>query len=477
MVNLEKTHMKNSLAIFILRGSIGLVFILFGIDKLMNPSHWVVFIPTDFVHDFKMDMHIVLKLQGLVELITGIHLLAGFKARWAAGVAAIILLLIIFFLGWDPVTIRDTGLLGACAALMIVGAGDWSVDARLGNGKFLFYALWMLGTVILVAAGWRLSQDVKKAPTQFAETIEDDDSSFIDEPIQPIPLTAKEDPKKAELGRKLFIEPKLSRDNTISCSSCHLLDKAGVDNRRKSIGVDGKIGDVNAPTVFNSAFNFKQFWDGRSDSLEDQINGPTHNHLEMDSNWNEIITKLKADPQYTSAFAVIYADGVTDSNIRDAIAAFERTLITPNSRFDRFLLGDPSVLTPLEKQGYVLFKERGCIVCHQGTNAGSNMFQSFGKFGNYFEDRGDIVKADYGRMNVTGKTADRYKFKVPTLRNIESTAPYFHDGSVTTLENAVEIMAKYQLGVHLDPEEIKAIVAFLKTLTGEYEGKSLGGNP
>jgi cytochrome c peroxidase len=324
---------------------------------------------------------------------------------------------------------------------------------------------------------WRLSHDVKKIPIQSIETAEIQEKSFIDEPIQPIPLTVKEDPKKVELGKKLFNEPKLSRDNTISCATCHLLDKAGVDNRRRSIGIDGKIGEVNTPTVFNSASNFKQFWDGRSDSLEDQINGPTHNHLEMDSNWNEIITKLRADPQYASAFTVIYPDGVTDVNIRDAIATFERTLITPNSRFDKFLMGDPDALTPFEKNGYILFKERGCVVCHQGANAGSNMFQSFGKFGNYFEDRGNIVKADFGRMNVTGKGNDRFKFKVPTLRNVALTGPYFHDGSVTTLENAVQIMAKYQLGINLEDEEVKAIVAFLKTLTGEFEGKSLGANP
>lgn len=463
--------MKNSLGLLILRIGIGLVFLLFGIDKLANPSHWVIYIPADFGHDLDLDMRLVLKFQGMVELLTGIHMLAGLQTRVAASAAAVILLLIIFFLGWDPVTIRDLGLLGACLALVTVGPGPWSVDAVI-KGNNLFNALWAVGVIVIVVLGCRIPHEMK-TQTRSVQELELPNEVSINEPIQPIPIEVKENVQKVELGKKLFADPQLSRDNTISCLTCHDLARAGMDNRRRSVGIDGKLGEVNAPTVFNSGFNFKQFWDGRAETLEEQVEGPTHNPVEMGSNWNEITVKLKGDPQYPSDFAGIYPDGITAANIRDAIASFERTLITPNSRFDRFLHGDPDAITALERKGYALFKERGCIVCHQGVNAGSNMFQSFGKFGNYFEDRGNIVKADLGRMNVTGSVNDRYKFKVPTLRNVELTAPYFHDGSVVKLEQAVQIMGKYQLGVELERDEIEAIVAFLKTLTGEYEGKSL----
>ena len=328
--------------------------------------------------------------------------------------------------------------------------------------------------MIVLIIGWKLAPSIK-IHQESVELPKEEEKVFINEPIQPIPLTVKEDPKKVELGSKLFSDTRLSHDNTVSCATCHNLKGAGIDHKRLSMGIDGQFGDVNAPTVYNSGFNFKQFWDGRADTLEDQVNGPTHNLKEMGSNWDEIIGKLKVDPNYVSAFLASYSDGITSANIRDAIATFERTLSTPNSRFDKFLLGDKNALTSIEKKGYELFKEHGCVVCHQGINVGSNMFQSFGKFGNYFEDRGNITNADLGRMNVTKNLKDRYKFKVPTLRNIELTAPYFHDGSVKTLDSAVQVMAKYQLGISFEPDEIQAIVQFLKTLTGEYEGKPLEG--
>ncbi len=300
--------------------------------------------------------------------------------------------------------------------------------------------------------------------------------SKLDEPIQPIPLEIRLDERKVALGGRLFHDARLSRDNTINCATCHNLSQGGVDRLSHSKGMNGELGDVNAPTVYNSGLNFKQFWDGRAETLEEQVNGPTHNSKEMASDWPQIIKKLKEDKDYVTSFDQLYPDGITDQNIRESIAVFEKGLNTPDSRFDRYLRGDVNAITQDEKEGYRFFKDLGCVVCHQGVNVGGNMFQTLGKFGNYFEDRGDVKKSDWGRFNVTGSEKDRYKFKVPSLRNVEFTAPYFHDGSQTSLEDAVETMAKYQLGRTLSNEETDAIVKFLKSLSGEYQGTSLGGS-
>jgi cytochrome c peroxidase len=193
----------------------------------------------------------------------------------------------------------------------------------------------------------------------------------------------------------------------------------------------------------------------------------------MDSNWPEIVNKLKLSPEYQAAFAELYVQGIHSATIKDAIATFERSLSTPNSRFDRFLRGDGQVLSAEEREGYRLFKSYGCASCHQGVDVGGNMFQRFGVMGDYFADRGKPTKADLGRFNVTGNQDDRHLFKVPGLRNVALTAPYFHDGSATGLEEAVSVMAKYQLGRQLSSEERQRIVSFLKTLSGEYKGKAL----
>ncbi|MDJ1182429.1 cytochrome-c peroxidase [Roseofilum casamattae] len=287
------------------------------------------------------------------------------------------------------------------------------------------------------------------------------------EPVAPIPLAIDLDRRKVALGDKLFHDPQLSRDGSISCASCHVLSLGGVDRRQQSIGIDGLKGDFNAPTILNSVFNFRQFWDGRVETLEEQIDGPVHDSREMDSNWPEIAAKLKADRDYRQQFRQIYARGIVPNSIRNAIATYESSLITPNSRFDRFLRGDKKSLSITEKEGYQRFQDYGCISCHQGVNLGGNMFQSFGIFGDYFADRGEINKADLGRYNVTQKESDRYVFKVPSLRNIARTSPYFHDGSVESLAEAVKIMGRYQLGRSLKPNEIDKIVQFLNTLTGE----------
>lgn len=290
-----------------------------------------------------------------------------------------------------------------------------------------------------------------------------------DEPIQPIPNEINLNSAKVSLGEKLFNESRFSKNNTISCASCHNLELGGTDRKAKSIGIDNQLGDINSPTVFNSAYNFKQFWDGRAETLEAQIDGPTHAANEMGSDWNEIIQKLRQSSEYTSEFEKLYPDGIQTENVKDAIAEFERSLTTPDSPFDLYLRGNHEALSKEEIDGYRLFKTVGCISCHQGVNIGGNLFQEFGIMGNYFNDRGAIKKADFGRFNVTQNEYDRYVFKVPSLRNVEMTPPYFHDGSAQTLPEAVGVMSKYQLGRKLSDQEIDSIERFLKTLNGKYK--------
>lgn len=298
----------------------------------------------------------------------------------------------------------------------------------------------------------------------------------LDEPIKPIPLNQTVPENKAELGGILFHDKRLSKDNTISCASCHNLTQGGADSSPLSNGVGQRKGDFNSPTIFNSGFNFRQFWDGRSPTLEDQVAGPIHNPKEMDTNWPEIIEKLKFDVELDKKFKSIYSSGISVANIQDAIAAFERDMTTPNARFDKYLRGDSSAITSDELKGYQLFKKNGCVACHQGVNVGGNMFQTFGVMGDYFKKRGNITEADLGRYNVTKKESDKHVFKVPSLRNVGLTAPYFHDGSAQTLKDAIDVMFQYQLGRNASEEDKALIEKFLLTLTGELKGKSLESN-
>jgi cytochrome c peroxidase len=293
------------------------------------------------------------------------------------------------------------------------------------------------------------------------------------EPVSPLPLEVKVDARKAALGEKLFHDRRLSKDDTVACASCHRLDRGGVDGTAGSVGINGAKGPINAPTVFNSGFNFRQFWDGRAASLEEQAAGPVHNPKEMGSNWPEVLAKLARDEALVAAFEASYADGLQPRNIQDAIATFERSLVTPNSRFDRHLRGDKSAHTADERRGWQLFKDYGCVACHQGVNMGGNMFQVFGVMGDYFARRGNPTDADLGRYNVTKDEADRHMFKVPSLRNVALTAPYFHDGSARTLDEAVDVMFRYQLGRSAPAQDKALIVQFLRTLTGEWRGKPL----
>jgi cytochrome c peroxidase len=308
--------------------------------------------------------------------------------------------------------------------------------------------------------------------TQVAEAA-DLRASDSTEPIRPIEAVPGLDPRKIELGRRLFHETQLSHTDRIACSNCHNLQTGGTDRRARSIGINGAVGAVNAPTVFNSAFNFKQFWDGRADTLEQQIDGPIHEATEMGSTWPEVIGKLKRSPQYVQAFREIYRDDLQSGHVKDAIAVFERSLATPNSRFDQYLRHVSNALTKREQQGYQLFKSLGCASCHQGVNVGGNMYQKMGVIAPYFSNGATGPRADRGRFNVTGDPQDMYMFKVPSLRNVALTPPYFHDGSAPALMDAVRIMAKYQLGHRLTDQDMDLIVEFLKTLTGELDGHPL----
>ena len=222
--------------------------------------------------------------------------------------------------------------------------------------------------------------------------------------------------EKAALGRDLFHDARLSRDDTVSCASCHNLASGGDDGRKVSVGIEGQPGHINSPTVFNAGLNFKQFWDGRASTLEQQIDDPVQSPLEMGSLWPDVVAKLYRDGDYPRRFKALYSRGISRNSIRNAIAEFMRSLTTPNSRFDRWLKGDASALSALERRGYALFKHYGCVSCHQGANVGGNMFQVFGVINDYFRKRGDINEADLGRFNDTGHPADRHAFKVPSLR-------------------------------------------------------------
>ncbi len=279
--------------------------------------------------------------------------------------------------------------------------------------------------------------------------------------VQPIPTTVPVNPKAAALGKQLFFSPFLSANNTVSCASCHIVSQGGDDNRPVSIGIHGQKGELNAPTVLNSGFNLAQFWDGRAATLEEQAKGPLLNPVEMGNpSLEAVIHRLNHDPKWHKRFMDTFGQPASVAVLTFAIAEYERTLITPGSRFDRYLQGDDAALTPLEKQGWKLFQDRGCIGCHQGINLGGNLFQKAGVFEPLMEGERWL-----GRYHVTHDPADRYVLKVPTLRNVAETAPYFHDGRVKTLDKAVRLMIRHQLGLIPDTDEVKALVAFLKTLS------------
>jgi cytochrome c peroxidase len=292
--------------------------------------------------------------------------------------------------------------------------------------------------------------------------------------FKPIPLRPPElagnpnTPAKLALGRMLYFDPRLSASHAISCNSCHNIGLGGVDAEETSIGHRWQRGGRNAPTVFNAVFGTAQFWDGRAKDLEAQAGGPVVNPLEMASPTEHVGEQLSAIPGYVAAFRSAFpgeTNPVTLANSQKAIAVFEATLITPNAPFDRYLRGDAAALSVQQKRGLQTFMDKGCAACHNGINVGDGMYAPFGVVEKPGADL--LPPNDKGRFNVTKTATDEYVFKVPTLRNIALTAPYFHSGKSWDLRQAVAVMGSSQLGAHLTEEEVDDVVAFLNALTGE----------
>lgn len=279
--------------------------------------------------------------------------------------------------------------------------------------------------------------------------------------IIPLPQKVDFDKQKALLGKKLFFDPILSKDNTISCATCHNLQLGGVDNLVHSFGINAQEGDINTPTVLNSFFNFRQMWNGKAKTLHAQAVFPIENPIEMGNTFENIIVQLNAHQEYKEAFEENYKEGVTKENILDALEQFQKTLIT-QSPFDDYLRGDENAITQDQKKGFELFKRKGCISCHNGVNIGGASFSRLGVVNS-------LAVEQTGLYEVTGNELDRFFFKVPSLRNVELTYPYFHTGEISELKEAIKVIAKIQLGLDLQEDEIALIEEFLKSLTGKVE--------
>ena len=320
---------------------------------------------------------------------------------------------------------------------------------------------------------WILSQRQERFATGTAC------EAYAQHALQPIPDSLATDIRKVTLGRKMYNEARVSLDGTLSCATCHVIDKGGADSRgtRTSEGIYGQFGGINAPTVLNAAFNVEQFWNGRAHTLADQAAGPPVNPVEMgDQTWEQICERLSQDASLVAEFQSIYPEGITQATVTDAIAEYEKTLITPNDRLDQMLKGDENALTEEEKKGLAAFMDNSCAVCHVGKTLGGQSFETLGIYEDYYAAREqsnpDIVynDDDKGLAGFTGDTADLHRFKVPGLRNISKTSPYFHDGTQATIEDAVRAMFRFELGVKEAPEsDVASISAFLRTLDGEIK--------
>ena len=318
---------------------------------------------------------------------------------------------------------------------------------------------------------WRSGFD-KRERSLLASWIEEKRGSA--EPIIPVASSVEHDAAKAAMGKRLFSDESLSLDGTISCATCHVLENGGADHadERVSEGIYGLKGGVNAPTVYNAEYNVLQFWNGRAADLVEQAAGPMTNPVEMgEQTVEQVVERLYADKALVKEFEALYpGEGLSAYTLCHAIAEFERTLITPDSRFDLYLKGDSDALSELEKKGYEEFKENSCAACHFGAAVGGRSFEYLDIYADYFGERSREIEYnsdDEGLKGFTSKDEDLHKFKVPILRNIALTAPYFHDGSFQTLDEAVRAMARYELGKKLSSAEVDSIVAFLHTLTGQ----------
>lgn len=294
----------------------------------------------------------------------------------------------------------------------------------------------------------------------------------IEEAISPIPLEHNLDPKKIGLGKMLFSDSRLSAGNGVACASCHFPQFNLIDGVPLSRGLPGAPGVTNTPTLYNVGLNPLIGWAGKSTTLEEHAKTVVEGSNTMGAKWEDVIAALANDQSMVDQFNSIYDSGITRNNIINALVAYERSLVTPNAPFDRYLRGDEDAINDRAKAGYQLFKDLGCISCHQGENVGGNMFQVFGIFG-----QSNVVLQGAktpGSAQNTGIDETKPVFRVPSLRNVAKTAPYFHDGSVPTLTSAINIMATRQLGRSIPDEEIDKLKTFLESLTGEYEGVPVG---
>lgn len=299
-------------------------------------------------------------------------------------------------------------------------------------------------------------------PNSHPETIESNE--LFSKAITAINKVEIKEKSKAKLGLELFLDPRLSSNGQVSCESCHHIFTNGAESIPSSIGVHGE-GPRNSPTLFNISLNTRFFWDGRAASLEQQLDGPIHNPLEMDSNWTDIIQFLTSSEHYSKRFKQEYDGDITEKTIKNALVTFMTTLNTPDAPFDNYLQGDKRAISQVALNGWDKFQQLGCVFCHQGQNVGGNLFQKFGNLTALETQFGDSVKDDLGRFDITGDINDRHVFRVPSLRNVAITAPYFHHGKTETLEEAIIIMARVQLGQELSPMTVVEISAFLNSLT------------
>ncbi len=297
---------------------------------------------------------------------------------------------------------------------------------------------------------------------------------LIYEPLQPVAKPRVLNQDKVALGYKLFQDKRLSSKGDVSCGTCHVLNRGGVDGESHAVGGDTSRGRINTPSIYNSANNFRWYWDGRATTLEAQVDESITSLTELGAEWHEVLSTLASISEYQPLFSRLYPENrIQKEHVIDALVEFERSVVTPDAAFDRFLFGDEQALSIEQRNGYQLFKSYGCIACHQGGNVGGNMFQLFGVMGDFFADREIILEADLGRFNVTGNEDDKYRFRVPSLRNVALTAPYFHDGTADTLEQAVMVMATFQLGRPISLDDAQLIVAFLHSLSGVQYGDEL----
>ncbi|WP_261858724.1 cytochrome-c peroxidase [Photobacterium sanguinicancri] len=290
------------------------------------------------------------------------------------------------------------------------------------------------------------------------------ENAFLSQSVSAIEKQTITEKSKAKLGFELFLEPRLSSNSQVSCESCHHIYSNGAESIPASVGVNGE-GKRNSPTVFNISLNSRFFWDGHAASLEQQIDGPIHNPLEMDSDWPSIVQFLNQSKYYQKRFDQEYSGDISEKTVKNALVAFMNTLTTPDAPFDRFLEGEADAISNVAQNGWQKFQQLGCVYCHQGQNIGGNLFQKFGNLTALETQFGPSVNQDLGRFEVTGEENDRHVFRVPSLRNVAITAPYFHDGKTATLEEAIIVMARVQLGQELSPMTVVEISAFLNALT------------